>query len=200
MQNETVNSAARSMLLGIAGYRYPLAVQKSCKKNIASFLWELIFNAQNLQWPIYIWIYFRETDTSEPFPFHSRRSNPVPWHTPIWRGQGQSGVEQLILLRAPFLGPLASPEQTTPKANPLTWKSAKTHGHGLLSKPLPIRGPSLQAVNHSGLWNTMNLKIIQKIKSPLTACLFPVWQQGSTATYSCNLLTTVCMSQFHPTG
>lgn len=35
MQNETVNSAARSMLLGIAGYQYPLAVQKSCKKNIA---------------------------------------------------------------------------------------------------------------------------------------------------------------------
>lgn len=114
--------------------------------------------------------FISERDTSEPFLFHSRRSNPIPRHVPIWTGQGQSGIERLILLRAPFLGPLVSLEQTTPKANPLIWQSAKTHGHSLLSKPLPFRGSSLQTVNPSCLWSIMNLKIIQKMKSPLMAC------------------------------
>lgn len=87
--------------------------------------------------------FISETDTSEPFPLHSRGSNPIPSHVPAWRRQNWSGVEQLTLFRAPHLYLLFSPEQTSFKATPLTWTLQKHMAIALLSKPLPVRGPSL---------------------------------------------------------
>lgn len=60
-QNETVNSDARIMLLRIDGYWYSLVY---CRSPVTKYLivsLGIIFNAENMQWPVHIWIYFRQT-------------------------------------------------------------------------------------------------------------------------------------------
>lgn len=131
------------------------------RKTFHNVFKKLIFNAENLQWPIHIWIYFK-TDIRESFLLRTRSFKTYSIN--VWGNRAGLQSNDSSFSDLPFWVHFQS-QQCVPTVNSLQWSCVKTHGYSLLSMPLPILPTCANCMAHHFLGSIMNINIIQETQS-----------------------------------